>query len=480
MGPADPVNDKTIADSPSTAADRDIMSRTVHLDSPESKSPQLTGQSEAQNLPTVKATTSGDAERIGTAPPPDDPSATLTLLAPSGDPPPPPQERPIPVINGYEILGELGRGGMGVVYRGRQVRLNRPCALKMILAGAHADPVAALRFLAEVEAVARVQHPNVVQIYHAGVADGQPFCELEYVDGGSLDKVLNGTPWPPRRAAELVEALARGVAEAHRLGIVHRELKPGNVLLAADGTPKVSDFGLAKSLASDSGLTRSHAIMGSPGYMAPEQAAGDASQVGPLADVYALGAILYELLTGRSPFRGATVLETLEQARTIEPVSPRRLVPGLPRDIETIALKCLRKDPAKRYDSASALGADLHRFLSGEAVVARPIRVWERAARWARYKPAQAALGAALLVAVASLLGLGAGRIIGSISRVTKRLPTRTSHFWVKHAPCGSPSGQTGAKSRGRTSCGSPLSTHPSGTLASCATRPPPTWAASM
>jgi WD40 repeat protein len=318
------------------------------------------------------------------------------------------RERPVPIIEGYEILGELGRGGMGVVYRARQVLLNRPCVLKMILAGAHADELAALRFLAEAEAVARLKHPNIIQIYHIGEADGLPYFELEYVEGGSLDKRLDGTPWPARRAAGLVEVLARGVAEAHRQGIVHRDLKPGNVLMTADGTPKITDFGLAKALNTDTGLTATDSILGSPSYMAPEQAEGKTRQAGPLADVYALGAILYVLLTGRPPSQGATLLETLEQARTAEPVSPRRLLPGMPRDVETIALKCLRKDPAKRYDSAFALADDLHRFLSGEPIVARPVSVGERAARWARRKPAQAALGAALLAAVAGLLGLGA------------------------------------------------------------------------
>ena len=295
--------------------------------------------------------------------------------------------RAVPAIAGYEILGELGRGGMGVVYRARQVRLNRPCVLKMILAGAHAGAEAAARFLAEAEAVARLQHPNIVQIHHIGEADGLPFFELEYVDGGSLDRRLDGTPWPARRAAELIEPLARGVAEAHRQGIVHRDLKPGNVLLAADGTPKITDFGLAKSLAADSGLTRTDSIMGSPGYMAPEQAEGKTKQVGPLADVYALGAILYELLTGGPPFRGTTALETLEQVKNAEPVPPSRLVPGLPRDVETIALKCLQKEPEKRYDSAAALAEDLRRFLGGEPIVARPVPIWERGWRWCRRNP---------------------------------------------------------------------------------------------
>ena len=266
---------------------------------------------------------------------------------------------------------------------------------------------AAFRFLAEAEAIARVQHPNVVQIHHVGVADGLPFFELEYVEGGSLDRRLDGTPWHERRAAGLVEAMAHGVAEAHRLGIVHRDLKPGNVLLASDGTPKITDFGLAKSLATDSGLTRTDSIMGSPCYMSPEQAEGKAKQVGPLADVYALGAILYELLTGRPPFRGATALETLEQVKTTEPVPPSRLVPGLPRDIETIALKCLQKVPEKRYDSAAALSEDLRRFLGGEPIIARPVPPWERVIKWARRRPAIASLIVAVHVLLASLLGLG-------------------------------------------------------------------------
>ena len=274
----------------------------------------------------------------------------------------------------------------------------------MILGGAHASPEAATRFLAEAEAVARLQHPNVVQIHHIGEADGLPFFELEFVDGGSLDRRLDGTPWPARRAAELVEAATRGVAEAHRQGIVHRDLKPGNILMAADGTPKITDFGLAKLLASDSGLTQTDSIMGSPGYMAPEQAEGHAHHAGPAADVYSLGAILYELLTGGPPFRGTTALEILDQVKNAEPVAPSRLVPGLPRDIETVALKCLQKEPGKRYDSAAAVAEDLRRFLAGEEIVARPVPVWERAWRWCRRHPVPAGLSA--VVVVVSALGL--------------------------------------------------------------------------
>jgi WD40 repeat protein len=330
--------------------------------------------------------------------PPPDPDAPTR----DGDSPPESPHRAAPAIPGYEILGELGRGGMGVVYEARQTRLNRPCAVKMILAGAHATPEAAARFLAEAEAIARLQHPHVVQIHHIGEADGLPFFELELLPGGSLDRKLDGIPWPPRQAAHLAEQLARGVAAAHALGIVHRDLKPANVLLTADGAPKITDFGLAKAVGSESGLTRSEAILGSPSYMAPEQAGGRTKEAGPTADVYALGAILYELLTGRPPFRGATVMETLEQVKTVEPVPPSRLVPRLPRDIETICLKCLQKDPGRRYESAAALAEDLRRFQAGEPIVARPVGPAGRAWRWCRRNPVVAGLTAAVLMIFAA------------------------------------------------------------------------------
>ncbi len=226
----------------------------------------------------------------------------------------------MPTIPGYEIEGELGRGGMGVVYKARQVRLNRTVALKMILASEHSGPEAAIRFLAEAESVAKIQHPNIVQIFHIDEHAGHPFFEMEYIPGGSLADRLDNTPQPPRIAARLVEILARAMASAHNAGVVHRDLKPGNILLSGDGTPKVADFGLAKCLGVASGLTATNAIMGSPSYMAPEQAEGKTKDVGPLADLYALGAILYELLTGRPPFRGATVLDTLQQVKTSEPI----------------------------------------------------------------------------------------------------------------------------------------------------------------
>jgi eukaryotic-like serine/threonine-protein kinase len=311
--------------------------------------------------------------------------------------------RGMPTVAGYEVLGELGRGGMGVVYKARHVRLKRPCALKMILAGAHAAPEEVARFLAEAEAIARLQHAHIVQIRHIGEAEGLPFFELEYVSGGSLDQQLDGTPWPAMRAARLAEQVALGIAEAHRLGIVHRDLKPANVLLTVEGTPKVSDFGLAKILDSQSALTRSESVMGSPSYMAPEQAQGRSKEADPAVDVYAVGAILYELLTGRPPFRGPTALETLEQVKTTEPVLPSRLVPGLPRDIETICLNCLQKEPGKRYATAPALAEDLRRFRDGRPILARRIGAAERAWRWCRRNRAVAGLVGG--IALALLLG---------------------------------------------------------------------------
>jgi tetratricopeptide (TPR) repeat protein/tRNA A-37 threonylcarbamoyl transferase component Bud32 len=320
-----------------------------------------------------------------------------------GDGPAPAAARRMPAVAGYELLGELGRGGMGVVYKARQVRLNRVVALKMILAGDHAGSDASVRFLAEAESVARLHHPHIVQIFAFGDCDGRPYFEMEYVAGGTLSERLDGTPRPARESARLVETLARAIDEAHRLGIVHRDLKPANILLTADGIPKIADFGLAKWLDGQTGLTRTQLIVGSPSYMAPEQAGPGTVPVGPAADVYSLGAILYELLTGRPPFQAATVLETLEQVRSDRPVAPTRLRPRLPRDLVTICLKCLEKDPARRYASAAELADDLRRFEAGETIRARPVGASERVWRWCRREPAVASLALAL---AAGLVGV--------------------------------------------------------------------------
>jgi serine/threonine protein kinase/Tfp pilus assembly protein PilF len=314
-----------------------------------------------------------------------------------------------PRIPGYEILAHLGSGGMGVVYKARQVGLNRLVALKMILGGSQAQPDHFLRFSIEAEAVARLRHANIPVIYEIGDVEGLPFVSMELLEGGSLADKLAGTPQPGRSSAELLSTLAVPVEEAHRAGIIHRDLKPSNVLFTEDGTPKITDFGLAKRLESDSKHTESGQVMGSPCYMAPEQASGHTRDVGPAADVYALGAILYEMLTGRPPFKGESPIDTIRQVIDDDPVPPSRLVPRVARDLETICLKCLNKEPHKRYDSAGALMEDLGRYLYRLPIKARPTSLWERGAKWARRRP----LAAALLAAGALLvISLGAAGVI--------------------------------------------------------------------
>jgi serine/threonine-protein kinase len=313
---------------------------------------------------------------------------------------------------GYEVVGELGRGGMGVVYRARHRALGRSVALKVVLGAELAGDEALERFRAEARTVAQLQHEGVVQVFEVGEHGGLPFMALELVEGGTLADRLAGEPQPPREAAALVARLARAVQHAHDRGIVHRDLKPANVLLASPGgearygTPKVSDFGLAKLLGADARLTRTGDVLGSPSYMAPEQARGDPSAIGPLTDVYALGAILYECLTGRPPFRGADAVQTIVHVVTAEPVAPRALVPQVPIDLETVAMRCLSKEPAKRYPSAAALAEDLERFLAGEPIRARPVSRPERLVKWARRRPWQAtAAGLALLLVAAGAVG---------------------------------------------------------------------------
>jgi serine/threonine protein kinase/tetratricopeptide (TPR) repeat protein len=303
-----------------------------------------------------------------------------------------------PEVVGYEILGELGRGGMGVVYKARQIKLNRLVALKMVLSGAHASKTQLDRFFVEAEAVGQLVHPNIVQIHEVGEHDGLPYFSLEYVDGGSLSEKLAKKPMSAKPAAELLVTLARAMGCAHSHGIIHRDLKPANVLLTSDGVPKITDFGLAKRLESDSSQTRSGTLMGTPSYMAPEQARGDTHNIGPLADVYALGVVLYECLTGRTPFVGTSIIDTLRQVQTLEPVPPSRLQPKVPADLETICLKCLQKETHKRYATALDLAEDLTRFLAGNPILARPVGSAERAWRWCKRNPRVAALSAAVLL----------------------------------------------------------------------------------
>ncbi|HMF17253.1 MAG TPA: serine/threonine-protein kinase, partial [Gemmataceae bacterium] len=318
----------------------------------------------------------------------------------------PPCGPTLPLIPGYEILRELGRGGMGVVYQARQVSLNRLVALKMILAGSHASEADLARFHTEAKAIAALHHPHIVQVYEIGEHEGKPYFSLEFCAGGSLARKLDGTPLPPQGAAHLVETLARAMEAAHQKGIIHRDLKPANVLHLEDGTPKVTDFGLAKKL-NEAGQTASGAVLGTPSYMAPEQASGKGKEVGPPADVYALGAILYELLTGRPPFRAPSVLDTLLQVVSDEPVPPRQLQSKTPRDLETICLKCLQKKPGKRYASALALAEDLRRYQAGETILARPAGNLERAVKWVKRRPLVAALvGAVILVTLVGVAGI--------------------------------------------------------------------------
>jgi serine/threonine-protein kinase len=289
-----------------------------------------------------------------------------------------PQGGELPDLPGYDVLGVLGQGGMGVVYQARQRSLGRPVAIKMVAPEMKLRPEVLARFRREAETIARLQHPNIVQVYDISEHDGRPFVALEFVGGGNLLDKLAGQAQPPQEAAQMVETLARALHHAHERGVIHRDLKPGNVLLTEDGTLKVSDFGLAKILQSAGRLTRSGTVLGTPGYMAPEQATGRGHEVGPAADVYGLGAILYQALTARVPFYADSEMETLRQVVEEMPALPSLLVPGVPADLEAICLRCLEKDPAQRYPSALALAEDLARFRHGEPVEAKPVRWWRR------------------------------------------------------------------------------------------------------
>ncbi len=316
------------------------------------------------------------------------------------------ERRSWPRIPKYEITAELGRGGMAVVYLARQVDLQRSVALKVILAGALAGAAERTRMRREAEAVARVRHPNVVQIFDTGEHEGCLYLALEYVSGGSLDRRLGSHPLPFGEAARILEQLALGVQAAHDAGIVHRDLKPANVLLDPDGTPKVTDFGLAKLHDAAVRLTVTGTTAGTPCYMSPEQVNSDPNQIGPATDIYGLGGILYECLTGRPPFDAPTTLETIRQVAEEEVVPVCRLQASVPRDLETICLKCLRKDPSKRYPTAQALADDLARFRAGEPILARPVGVAEQTWRWVRRHPVVPLMALTLGLMVASVVGL--------------------------------------------------------------------------
>jgi serine/threonine-protein kinase len=332
----------------------------------------------------------------------------LPPMAALTDSPPAPvaAQRPAKIGN-YEVLGILGRGGMGVVYKAFHLSLKRVVALKMLV-DVMAEANALARFRTEAEAVAQLQHPHITQIYEIGEHEGRPYLSLEYVDGDTLSKKLTRMLPMPREAAQLVEVLARAMHFAHKRGIIHRDLKPSNVLLTKEGVPKISDFGLAKHTRQGSdfpggAVTRTGDVLGTPNYMAPEQASGLAHLIGPCTDVYALGIILYEMLTGRPPILADTPIEALRRVVQEEPAPPSRLQPRVPRDLETICLRCLEKKPQRRYLSAEALADDLRAFLAGDAIKARPASRGERLARWLRRKPTTAVL---VTVAAVALIGV--------------------------------------------------------------------------
>jgi predicted Ser/Thr protein kinase len=299
----------------------------------------------------------------------------------------------------YEIIGEIARGGMGVVYKARQVSLNRPVAVKMILAGQLASPDDVRRFRAEAEAAAHLRHPNIVAIHEVDEHDGQHYFSMDYVEGRSLSQMVREHPLTAEQAARYVKIVAEAIHYAHQHGILHRDLKPSNVLIDESDRPRITDFGLAKRLGSDPDATISGAIVGTPSYMSPEQALGRVA-VGPATDVYSLGAMLYDLLCARPPFQADSALETLRQVRDCEPASPRILNPHVPRDLETICLKCLAKEVSRRYASAADVAAELGRFLAGDPIHARPIGTLGRVALWARRHP----LAAGVMVTTAVLL----------------------------------------------------------------------------
>jgi WD40 repeat protein len=366
-----------------------------------------------------------ELQHAKTMPSPKWPSMKCPVNSEETRPPLPRWSVKLPVIEGYEILAELGHGGLGSVYKARQERLKRMVALKLIRTGAQADPRYLARFQTEAEATARLQHPNIAQIFEVGQQYGVPYLAMEYVDGGTLHEKLLGKPQPARQTAEMIMTLARAMQYAHEQGVVHRDLKPENVLLAsggheppggetaensrpslADCTPKITDFGLAKLVEDGAGVSLSGVIVGTPSYMAPEQAEGKSGQIGPAVDTYALGAILYEMLTGGPPFKGISLVDTLEQVRTGDLLPPSRLVPKVPRDLETICLKSLARTPASRYPSAGALADDVERYLQGKPILARPVGPLGRAWRWCRRHPTGAGLvataGALLLTLVVS------------------------------------------------------------------------------
>lgn len=334
----------------------------------------------------------------------------------------------LPAVPGYEVQAVLGRGGMGIVYKAKHLKLHRLVALKMLLTGSHSSQQDLLRFVREAEAAAGLRHPNIVQVYDVGESEGRPYYTMEYVEGENLAQKFAKVPQPVRDAAKTIATLAQAVDFAHRNGVIHRDLKPANILLTAEGLLKITDFGLARRLDGDGDLTRTGARIGTPSYMAPEQVMGLKGAVGPAVDIHALGTMLYEMLVGQPPFRGATISEVERRLLSEEPQSPSRWNEKVPRDLNTICLKCLEKEPARRYSTAGELAADLERFLRHEPILARPVGRTERLVRWVWYNPTVAALVVTALTLIGLVIGEGAREwALGSMrraehARLTSRL----------------------------------------------------------
>ena len=323
------------------------------------------------------------------------------LISSTGTMPQDPEpESPPPIFGAYELLEEIGRGGMGVVYKARQRSLKRTVAIKLLVAGAYSSESLLRRFQIEAESAACLQHPGIVAIHEFGEHDHQPFYAMEYIEGRNLSDVTGGQPLVPRRAAVYVRAISAAVQYAHTRGILHRDLKPSNVIIDPDDRPHITDFGLAKQLHGHTDFTIAGQMLGSPNYAPPEQASG--KEVGVTSDVYTLGGLLYNLLTGRPPFLASTIQETLRLVYETEPISPRVLNPDVPQDLDTICLKCLEKDPARRYPSAQAIVDELDRFLRGEPILARKVSTAEQGLRWCKRHPAIASLAATVVAALAA------------------------------------------------------------------------------
>jgi hypothetical protein len=321
----------------------------------------------------------------------------------------------------YELIEEMARGGMGVVYKARQLSLNRLVAVKMILAGQFASHQVAQRFKSEAIAAAVLHHPNIVAVHEVGVHQGQHFFSMDFVEGQNLAQLVGNRPLPAHAAARYVKLIAEAIRYAHQQGILHRDLKPSNVLIdAATDQPRLTDFGLAKRLDGESSITLTGQVLGSPNFMPPEQASGNRGKVGRHSDVYGLGAILFYTLTARAPFQGATLETTIHEVLNAEPLSPRTLNPSVRRDLETICLKCLEKEPSRRYQTAMELADELERFLKDEPIQALPVGRGERAWRWCRRKPALAGSLAAILV-LALLVAIGSPIAVYRINQQRQR-----------------------------------------------------------